>query len=1057
MRQKYLLTAICLLLAVAARAYVTTWPLYGEVFVEDIALADDNSTIVNNIGDCYYDYQYCPALHIAALRHIYPSNASGERDFVLVPTYIIVDGVAYHVVGVSGQLLGDDANTIKNIYLHNELEFLGSRALYNATAVSSITIPASVRSIAYDVFNGLGTTSAIRTLTFADGNEPLAIEGAYSNGRMIIANLPLHTLHLGRTFAGNSYGTTSGSTLQQTLVNLTVGGEGTEVSPGTFKEFPNLTNVTFNAGVASIGANAFEKCPKLESVTMSAVARIGDYAFASDSLITSLSLGEGVRYIGDYAFNDCKRVSSLTLPASLDSVHVRAFVGMAGVQTITIADTDSPLQLFGIGQSFYGSSAFSHLTALETAYVGRNLLPTPNDTRFSTPFYNAAMKHLTVGNHVTTLGTDEFNGCQRLEQVQLGSNIASIGQRAFYNNTSLLAITIPDRVTAIGAEAFASDSAMTTLNLGAGVKIINDYAFNKCKRVSSLTLPASLDSVHVRAFVGMAGVQTITIADTDSPLQLFGIGQSFYGSSAFSHLTALETAYVGRNLLPTPNDTRFSTPFYNAAMKHLTVGNHVTTLGTDEFNGCQRLEQVQLGSNIASIGQRAFYNNTSLLAITIPDRVTAIGAEAFASDSAMTTLNLGAGVKIINDYAFNKCKRVSSLTLPASLDSVHVRAFVGMAGVQTITIADTDSPLQLFGVPSGINAHESMLSHLTALESAYMGRNLQPTTYGNSLSAFHKAAMKRLTVGDQVTAIGTNEFRGCTRLEQLQLGSNIASIGDYAFYDNRSLSGASIPDKVTRIGEYAFYGDSAMTTLSLGEGVRYIGDYAFNDCKRVSSLTLPASLDSVHVRAFVGMAGVQTLTIADTDSPLQLFGVPSGINVHESMLSHLTALESANMGRNLLPTTYGNSLSAFHKAHMSTLTLGKLVSNLNANEFKGCSNLAIINSLNPTPPACADATTFDSVDKTACALHVPLGCKGAYQAAPVWEAFFSVTDDLPNDNPTVRGDINGDNTVDVGDVNMIINITLGKANPVSAADINGDGTVDVTDVNMIINITLGKL
>ena len=589
MRQKYLLTAICLLLAVAARAYVTTWPLYGEVFVEDIALADDNSTIVNNIGDCYYDYQYCPALHIAALRHIYPSNASGERDFVLVPTYIIVDGVAYHVVGVSGQLLGDDANTIKNIYLHNELEFLGSRALYNATAVSSITIPASVRSIAYDVFNGLGTTSAIRTLTFADGNEPLAIEGAYSNGRMIIANLPLHTLHLGRTFAGNSYGTTSGSTLQQTLVNLTVGGEGTEVSPGTFKEFPNLTNVTFNAGVASIGANAFEKCPKLESVTMSAVARIGDYAFASDSLITSLSLGEGVRYIGDYAFNDCKRVSSLTLPASLDSVHVRAFVGMAGVQTITIADADSPLQLFGIGQSFYGSSAFSHLTALETAYVGRNLLPTPNDTRFSTPFYNAAMKHLTVGNHVTTLGTDEFNGCQRLEQVQLGSNIASIGQRAFYNNTSLLAITIPDRVTAIGAEAFASDSAMTTLNLGAGVKIINDYAFNKCKRVSSLTLPASLDSVHVRAFVGMAGVQTITIADTDSPLQLFGVPSGINAhESMLSHLTALESANMGRNLLPTTYGNSLSA-FHKAHMSTLTLGKLVSNLNANEFKGCSNL------------------------------------------------------------------------------------------------------------------------------------------------------------------------------------------------------------------------------------------------------------------------------------------------------------------------------------------------------------------------------------------------------------------------------------------------------------------------------------
>ena len=62
---------------------------------------------------------------------------------------------------------------------------------------------------------------------------------------------------------------------------------------------------------------------------------------------------------------------------------------------------------------------------------------------------------------------------------------------------------------------------------------------------------------------------------------------------------------------------------------------------------------------------------------------------------------------------------------------------------------------------------------------------------------------------------------------------------------------------------------------------------------------------------------------------------------------------------------------------------------------------------------------------------------------------------IPAD-PVVRGDVTGDNTVDVSDVNEIINIMLGKASKVPAADITGDGTVDVSDVNQVINIMLGK-
>ena len=395
MRQKYLLTIFCSLLAVVANAYITNWPIYGDVNVEDIGFAEDNSTIVTNIGDYYYDYQYCTALHLAVLRHVYPSNASGERDFVLVPTYIIVDGEAYRVVGVNSNLIGDEQQSIKNIYLHNELEFLGSRALSNAIAVESITIPASVKSISYDVFNGLVKGVALKSITFEDNEATLVIDGA-GNAATPFANLPVTSLYIGRNFSLQTpFGTSSNATIRQTLLNLTMGGSGTMVAPKMFSNFKNLTSVTLNSGVVAIGDNAF----------------------SGDSVIMELNLGAGVKYIGDYAFNGCKRVTSLTLPASLDSLHVRAFVGMTGVQSLTIADTDSPLQLFGMPRGLNASeSIFSHLTALESAYMGRNLMPTNLGNSLSA-FNNAAMRRLTVGDHVTIINANEFRGCANLSLI----------------------------------------------------------------------------------------------------------------------------------------------------------------------------------------------------------------------------------------------------------------------------------------------------------------------------------------------------------------------------------------------------------------------------------------------------------------------------------------------------------------------------------------------------------------------------------------------------------------------------------------------------------------
>ena len=55
----------------------------------------------------------------------------------------------------------------------------------------------------------------------------------------------------------------------------------------------------------------------------------------------------------------------------------------------------------------------------------------------------------------------------------------------------------------------------------------------------------------------------------------------------------------------------------------------------------------------------------------------------------------------------------------------------------------------------------------------------------------------------------------------------------------------------------------------------------------------------------------------------------------------------------------------------------------------------------------------------------------------------------------VEGDIDGNGSVGVEDVNAVINVMLGKAEN-ALADVNGNGSVGVEDVNAVINIMLGK-
>ena len=72
--------------------------------------------------------------------------------------------------------------------------------------------------------------------------------------------------------------------------------------------------------------------------------------------------------------------------------------------------------------------------------------------------------------------------------LEIGTNVTSIGNEAFAENTNLKIVTIPDSVTSIGNYAFASCEDLTSVTIGAGVTSMGDGAFTYCEGLTSVNI-----------------------------------------------------------------------------------------------------------------------------------------------------------------------------------------------------------------------------------------------------------------------------------------------------------------------------------------------------------------------------------------------------------------------------------------------------------------------------------------------------------------------------------------------------------------------------------------
>ena len=342
-------------------------------------------------------------------------------------------------------------------------------------------------------------------------------------------------------------------------------------------------------------------------------------------------------------------------------------------------------------------------------------------------------------------------------------------------------------------------------------------------------------------------------------------------------------------------------------IEHNGVNYSVTSIGDKAFLGCWGLTSIEIPNSVTSIEERAFEGCNKLTNVTIPNSVTSIGKTAFYGCKSFTSIEIPNSVTSIGEWAFYGCSGLKTV-----INYSNLRFSKDAYNSYITYYAD-----KVINAPNGFKQDDCIwFENEGAMTLAcYLGDAVEldlPAEYN----------------GKNVTSIGNDAFKNCTRLTSIVIPNSVTSIGDKAFSGCSSLTSIEIPNSVTSIGQYAFSSCSGLTSIEIPNGVTSIGNYAFSYCPGLTSIEISNSVTSIGNYAFRGCSGLKSIVIGNSVTSI---GSSAFEGCHE--LTNVTIPNSVTSIKN---STFYDCVS------LTSITIPNSVTSIGDKAFAGCKGLKSI-------------------------------------------------------------------------------------------------------------------
>ena len=881
-----------------------------------------------------YTFQNCPALasvngnsEVIIGTNVTSIGASAFSGCTSISKATLPNGLAE--IGISAfsgcvNLVRVNSDTDGKIILQEGLTSIGNSAFRNLGKITEVVVPNSVTSIGEGAFRGCNALVKM-TLPFAGGSRSTSSTTSTSSTYVVYK-------------FGYIFGYTSsleGGTVHQN---------------GRYYYIPS----------------------SLREVEITDATGISAYAFSNCTMLTSITLNEGITAINGYAFQNCSGLTEMVIPESVTSIGSCAFAASGNLAKVTLPG----------GLTAISDYTFQNCPAL--ASVNGN-------------------GEVVIGANVTSIGSSAFAGCASIGKVTLPNGLAEIGSYAFSGATSLTQINIPASVTEIGASAFADCANLVRINsetdgkviLQEGLASIGNSAFRNLGKITEVVVPNSVTSIGEGAFRGCNALVKMTLPFAG-------------GSRSTSSTTSTSSTYV--------------------VYKFGYIFGYTSSLegGTVHQNGRyyyipSSLREVEI-TDATGISAYAFSNCTMLTSITLNEGITAINGYAFQNCSGLTEMVIPESVTSIGSYAFNGCSQLQLVQVlredvltPTSLGS---NAFD--AAHATLLILVPDDAYSAYASAANWSTYADKIRPASASEDGfiiengvllhYIGRAETVTIPAGVTSigeyAFaHNNSIKQLIIGDAVVSVGNYAFYNCISLQNVTIGNGVQSIGSYAFYGCTSLQSVTYGDGLQSIGDYAFAGcvslgmvnSESANTAVLGKNLATIGQYAFQNCGALKAITVEKSVTGIGVAAFMWCNSVESMV-------LPFVGADRGTEAGATqVLGHIFGYTtSAAEGTTMQLTGYyyyiPQSLrqvvitdetavaqySFMNCGFLQSAELRAEVTQIGDYAFYGCSGLRSLTVAAQVPPAVSGNAFSTGVAPD---VYVPAASAEAYRAAEGWKAF----------------------------------------------------------------------